>query len=75
MQSGQRQLAHELLETGLSQHGYLTATATMQLENILAADQEARRASGQSPPGAVVPVRDPERYFVSVFGTPAAKVP
>jgi len=73
MQSGQRQVAHELLETGLSQHGYLTATATMQLETILAADQEARRASGQIPPDAVVPVRDPERCFVSVFGTSAVK--
>ncbi|MGE3473208.1 MAG: DUF3500 domain-containing protein [Vicinamibacterales bacterium] len=60
MTPSQRDAAHALLRTGLSQHGYATATTIISLENIL----RAMEANGQF-------VRDPERYFFSVFGTPA----
>jgi Protein of unknown function (DUF3500) len=66
MDESQRKLALGLLEAGLSQRGYLAATAIMQLEIILKAVEEA---SGR--PNA--PVRDPEMYFFTVFGTPAPK--
>ena len=56
----QREAAHALLKAGLSQHGYLTATTIMSLENVL----RALEGGGQF-------VRDPERYFFSVFGTPS----
>lgn len=61
MTPAQRDAAQALLKSGLSQHGYLTATTIMSLENIL----RAVEAGGQF-------VRDPERYFFSVFGTPSA---
>ena len=35
MTEPQRKLAHQLLKTGLSQHGYTTATAIMDLETVL----------------------------------------
>ncbi len=59
----QRTLAHALLKTGLSQRGYLTATQIMDLERVLQAIESAR-------PGPAF-VRDPERYFFSIFGTPS----
>lgn len=59
----QRKLAHDLLKTGLSQRGYLTATQIMDLERVLHAIE-----SVQSRPAFV---RDPERYFFSIFGTPS----
>ena len=61
MTEPQRALARELLKTGLSARGYLTATSIMALENVLR----------ELEPGGQF-VRDPERYFVSVFGTPSA---
>jgi len=80
MTEPQRQLARELLKTGLSQHGYLTATSIMSLETILG-DLEHRSANppanppanpAASPPAIV---RDPELYFFSVFGTPSPRDP
>jgi len=65
MSQPQRQLAHTLLKAGMSQRGYMTATQIMELENVLAAIEAA-----QSPPPANRFLRDPERYFFSVFGTP-----
>jgi hypothetical protein len=62
MSESQRTLARELLKTGLSQRGYLTATSIMDLETVL----QVLETNGQF-------VRDPERYFVSVFGTPSAR--
>ncbi len=62
MTEPQRDLARNLLKTGLSQPGYLTATGIMDLETIL----KAIEVNGTN-------VRDPELYFFSVFGTPAAK--
>lgn len=61
MSEPQRAAAHALLKTGLSQRGYLTATSIMDLENVL---REVEAARPQF-------VRDPQRYFVSVFGTPS----
>jgi hypothetical protein len=69
MTEPQRKLAHELLKSGLSQRGYTTTTAIMdQLEAILR-DTEAAARGGK--PGGNI--RDPELYFFTVFGTPAAK--
>jgi Protein of unknown function (DUF3500) len=70
MSEPQRALARHLLEVGLSQAGYRTATAIMEHENILGA-LEAAGQSSEPRPGARM-VRDPERYFFSVFGTPSA---
>jgi len=69
MSEPQRQLARKLLETGLSQRGYLTATSIMDLENVLGALEAARRTDDARRGNAMV--RDPERYFFSVFGTPS----
>ncbi len=63
MTEAQRALAHDLLKAGLSQRGYLTATAIMNLEAILKAIENGRLA------------RDPEQYYVAVFGTPSARGP
>jgi hypothetical protein len=75
MSAPQRVLAMDLLKTGLSQRGYLTATQIMDLENVLrdleAAQRAAIAAGGRGRAEAFV--RDPERYFFSVFGTPSAK--
>ena len=65
MSPSQRTLAFHLLQAGLSQRGYMTATQIMDLESVLAALEAAQ------PPRAIRFVRDPERYFFSVFGTPS----
>jgi len=61
MTDAQRVRAHDLLSTGLSQRGYLTATAIMDLETVLRALEPNGRL-----------VRDPETYLFSVFGTPSS---
>ena len=66
MTEAQRTLAHELLQTGLSQRGYTTATAIMQLEAVLSDIENSGGRKGRF-------VRDPEVYFFTIFGTPAAK--
>ncbi len=58
MSPAQRERAHDLLRTGLSQRGYMTATDIILVEGILEADDQFSR--------------DPDLYFVSVFGTPSA---
>jgi hypothetical protein len=67
MTEPQRQAAHNLLKTGLSQKGYMTASAIMELESILNLIE--------NPPGAKPGKleRNPLKYYVWVFGTPAAK--
>ena len=65
MNEEQRKLARDLLHSGLSQRGYLTATSIMDLESVLG-DLERRQGGGNIG-------RDPERYFFSVFGTPSAR--
>jgi hypothetical protein len=73
MTEPQRKLAHDLLKAGLSQRGYLTASSIMELETVLGALEAAQRAAAPQPPTAAPLVRDTERYFFSVFGTPSAK--
>ena len=72
MSEAQRKLAHDLLKTGLSQRGYLTATSIMDLEIILRGIEDAGGGDAARP-GATRLVRDPVKYFVSIFGTPAAR--
>ena len=60
MSEAQRTAARKLLQAGLSQRGYLKANTIMELELVL-------RELGGDPA-----VRDPERYFFSVFGTPSS---
>lgn len=64
MSEAQRKLAHDLLKTGLSQSGYQTAAAIMDLETILK-EIESRGGRGQN--------RDPDLYFFTIFGTPSPK--
>jgi hypothetical protein len=73
MTGPQRKMAHELLKTGLSQRGYLTATSIMELETVLKALEAAERAAAPQPPRGTPLERDPEKYFFSIFGTPSAK--
>ena len=114
MNQTQRQRAHDLMKAGLSQSGYATTAAVMQLENVLreiegpsatagapsppasqaaapaapAADPPAGagtgargeggqrgggRGAGRGGDGGGAPVvRDPELYYLTVFGDPAA---
>lgn len=60
MSGGQRALAFGLLHTGLGASGYLKATTVMSLEQVL---RDLEKGSG--------PVRDPELYFLSIFGKPS----
>ena len=60
MSTEQRGLAHALLSTGLSQRGHMTAMEIIELEAILE-EREGGEAFS----------RDPDLYFVSVFGTPS----
>jgi hypothetical protein len=60
MNSAQRALAFGLLNTGLSAAGTLKATTIMSLDQVL---KDVEKGSG--------PVRDPELYFVTVFGEPS----
>jgi hypothetical protein len=65
MSENQRKLAHDLLRAGLSQRGYVTATAIIDLENVLRAIESASGRGGLN--------RDPELYFFTIFGTPSPK--
>lgn len=58
MSAGQRDLALALLKTGLSHRGTAKAEAIMSMELVL---KELEKGA---------PRRDPELYFVTVFGTP-----
>ncbi len=73
MSQPQRKLAHDLLKAGLSQRGYMTATQIMELENVLAALEASQRAAATQQPAGNAFVRDPERYFFSIFGTPSTR--
>ena len=72
MNPSQRAFARELLKAGLSRRGYMTATQVMELESVLATLEAAQRAAAQPPQGNPL-VRDPERYFFSIFGTPSTR--
>ncbi|HVY68549.1 MAG TPA: DUF3500 domain-containing protein [Verrucomicrobiae bacterium] len=62
MTPAQGRLAFGLLSSGLSQHAFIKATTIMSLEQILL---ELEQGKG--------PTRDPEMYYVSIFGQPGAK--
>ena len=65
MTEPQRKLAHDLLRSGLSQRGYTTATAIIDLETVLRAIESASGRGGLN--------RDPELYYFTIFGTPSPK--
>jgi hypothetical protein len=73
MSEVQRQRAHALLQASLSQRGYMTATAIMELEGVLRDIEAAARAAraGGAGRGGGGFVRDPELYFFSIFGEPS----
>jgi hypothetical protein len=58
----QKHLAHALLSTALSHRGYLKASTIMSLEQVL---RDVEQGKG--------PTRDPELYFVTIFGKPDPK--
>jgi hypothetical protein len=60
MTVAQRHLATALLASAMSQEGLIKSVTIMSLEDIL---RDIEQGKG--------PVRDPERYFISVFGKPA----
>jgi hypothetical protein len=66
----QQRLAHRLVASGLSDGGYATAATIMGLENVLDAREGWRRGYD----GRTVPHRgrDPQLYFLSVFGDPGS---
>jgi hypothetical protein len=70
MEPTQQRLAHRLVASGLSEAGYATAATIMGLENVLDAKEGWRRGYD----GRTVPHRgrDPQLYFVSVFGDPGS---
>lgn len=68
MSERQRAKAHALLKTGLSMRGYTNATDIIALENVLRAIEPPRTG-----PNAIV--RDPELYFLSIYGDPNGKGP
>lgn len=61
MTAAQQQLAHALLDSGLSQRGYAKAVTIMSLDAIL---KEIEHGKG--------PTRDPDLYFFTIFGEPAS---
>src|SRR5262244_674360 len=70
MNENQRKLAHDLLKSALSQRGYMTASSIMELESTLGDLERRARESGLA---AESMVRDPLKYYVSIFGTPSTK--
>jgi hypothetical protein len=64
LNADQQKLALALLRSALSDVGYEKATRIMSLENNL-------REGEKNVAGA--PLRDPERYFITIFGEPADK--
>ena len=70
MNENQRKLVHDLLKSALSQRGYMTASSIMELESTLGDLERRARESGLS---AESMVRDPLKYYVSIFGTPSTK--
>src|SRR5581483_2300925 len=60
MNSAQKHLAEALLSAGLSQQGVIKAHTIMSLDQIL---KDIEKGKG--------PERDPEKYYVSIFGEPS----
>jgi hypothetical protein len=59
----QRKLAHELIVTGTSMHGYAKVLSIISLEHVIRAQTAAWLPE-------LLPLFDPDRYSVSVFGAP-----
>lgn len=71
MSALQQRAAHRLAASGLSRSGYVAAAAILGLENVLDAAEGWR----DGPPGLDTGSdrwRDPQLYFVTVFGDPDA---
>jgi hypothetical protein len=64
MDESARKRAHALLASGVSALGYDKAVTIMSLEAMLRELEKARKDG---------PLRDPERYYFTVFGQPEAK--
>lgn len=64
MDEKQRRAAHHLLQAGLSNLGYEKAKVIMSLEGLLRELEKSRKDG---------PIRDPERYYFTIFGAPAPK--
>ena len=62
MNEAQRAKAHALVKTGLSLRGYATASTIIDLENVLKVLEAGRTG----------PTRDPELYYLSIYGAPGA---
>lgn len=62
MSEPQRALARQLLQSALSTEGARKASRIQELETVLASLEKGKG-----------PVRDPLRYFVTIFGTPGPK--
>jgi hypothetical protein len=63
MKPAQRELAHALLATALSERGHTTARTIISLENVLAEIENNPTR------------RDPEKYYFTIFGAPDARAP
>jgi hypothetical protein len=60
----QKRLADALLSSGLSQRGFSKAVTIISLEDILREQESAKKGAN---------IRDPERYYFTLFGKPDAK--
>jgi len=65
LDSSQQKLAYALLASGLSRHGNAKALTIMSLEAVLAELEKPMRAFN----------RDPDLYYVTVFGSPSDDAP
>jgi hypothetical protein len=65
MSERQRARAHALVKTGLSVRGYSSAAAIIELENVLRRQELSLMRFR----------RDPELYFISIYGEPGGKAP
>lgn len=70
MSAQSRLLAHALLSTGLSARGVTKAATIMSLEEVL---YQIEGAGDETKRAATRVKRDPEKYFVSIFGEPGTK--
>lgn len=61
MSAAQRELCHGLLKSALSDEGYDKAVKIMSLESNLREGEKGQQGT---------PFRDPERYFLTIFGQP-----
>lgn len=62
MKNDLKDRTHELIKASLSSLGYEKAVRIMALENNLFEDEKVLKSA---------PLRDPQRYFLTIFGTPA----